>query len=87
MKRFMVFVGSIYYPSGGMEDFQEDFSDPFEAIRYAQKLYFESSYKWFQVYDLDQKKILLEKRYEPCHEDIFDSEKEKYLKSFSQESD
>lgn len=83
----MVFVGSIYYPSGGMEDFQEDFSDLFEAIRYAQKLYFESAYKWFQVYDLDQKKILLEKRYEPYHEDIFDAEKEKYLANNFLESD
>ena len=27
MKRFMVFCRSIYYPSGGMKDFDNDFDD------------------------------------------------------------
>ena len=79
MKRFMVFVGETYYPNPGMEDFKEDFSDPFEAIRFAQKLFFSDlQCDWFQVYDLDQKKILLEKRYDYK---TFEIEKEQFLKT------
>lgn len=84
MKRFMVLSGDGHSSIGGMEDFKEDFSDPFEAIRLAQKLFFtDLECDWFQVYDLDQKKMLLEKRYDYTK---FETEKEKYLNEISQET-
>lgn len=83
MKRFMVFVGECFYPNPGMKDFKEDFSDPFEAIRCGQKLFFEREYQWFQVYDLERKTILLDEWYS---EYSFGEKKERYLKEFSQET-
>ena len=78
MKRFMVFVGDIHYPSGGMKDFKEDFSDIFEAIRYAQNIYYSDDYQWFHVYDLEKKEIIYEKHYLNGN---YSNEKKQFLKS------
>ena len=32
MKRFLLFTGLYYYPSGGMDDFREDFDTLEEAV-------------------------------------------------------
>ena len=80
MKRFMVFCGSIYYPSGGMEDFKKDFEDVFEAIRYGQAFYFDDDYLWFQVYDLVKNNYVYEKNYsEDC--ETYYLEKEQFMKT------
>lgn len=78
MKRFMVFCRSIYYPSGGMKDFDNDFDDIFEAIRYGQNLYYAYRYQWLQVYDLEKKDIVYEKTYSDKN---FDLEREQFLKT------
>jgi hypothetical protein len=50
MKRYMVFIGRDYYPSGGMEDFAADYDNLSEAIGKARDLEpFERD--WSQVYD------------------------------------
>lgn len=79
MKRFMVFCGDIHYPSGGMDDFKEDFEDVFEAIRYGQSLYFQECQQWVEVYDLKNKN----KIYEKCYQNnvTFELEKEQFLKT------
>lgn len=41
----MVFLGSVYYPDGGMEDFKGDFSNLVEALGFA-NTYFDDK-KWY----------------------------------------
>ena len=52
-KRYLVFIGSNCYPSGGMHDLKASFEDRGEAIRYAKKIL--SGNKcyggWAHIYD------------------------------------
>jgi hypothetical protein len=49
MKRFLLFKGDNYYPSGGMDDFQGDFDTREEALQAAGT--WDRSWQWVQIYD------------------------------------
>jgi len=58
MKRYLVFGGATYYPSGGAEDFEQDFDSLMIAKAY---VYFLSESRWFDwthIYDGKQKAII-----------------------------
>lgn len=70
MKRYWSFMGNIYYPQGGMGDFQGDFDSLKEAVenlenilrtKYRSK---EWTYMWAQVYDT-QKRETVWSKYKP----------------------
>ena len=51
IKRFVIFAGHYYYPSGGWSDFQDSFDTQEEAVEAA--LHFYSIAKdWVQIIDL-----------------------------------
>ena len=59
MKRYMVFVGDIYYPSCGMNDFINSFEDKVSAIEFAKRKEGEDPWgKWSQVYDLEEQTVI-----------------------------
>ena len=39
MKEYLVFIGDVYYPNPGIEDFKKDFDDLDEAKEFANKRY------------------------------------------------
>lgn len=47
MKDYLVFLGEIYYPSGGWEDFRVDFDSLEEALNYIKSK--EPLYNWGHV--------------------------------------
>lgn len=54
MRRYLLFHGTIYYPSGGMHDFEGDFDSIEEAVEKLKALLDplgDSQYSWFQIYD------------------------------------
>ena len=64
MKRFMLFVGSNFYPSPGMEDFRSSFDDMAEACLEGDKLVnLETEDDWYQVYDLTEEQIVARGKY------------------------
>lgn len=56
MRRFLLFSGDFYYPSGGMEDFVSD-HDTLEEAKAAHVP--ESSMIWAHIYDTELRKIVL----------------------------
>lgn len=53
MKRYLLFCGSRYYPSGGMEDFEGSFDSPEDAKDgFIPELFYDS---WAHVYDVEGK--------------------------------
>lgn len=58
MKRFMLFGGRIYYPSGGMNDFIGDFDTLEEAEKVGKNFIKNEKWTWIEVYDLIEKKII-----------------------------
>lgn len=57
MKRYMVFGGSCYHPSGGAEDFLQDFDVEEAAVAFA-KGFATDALKWVHVYDTKDRKIV-----------------------------
>lgn len=65
MKRFMAFYGSVYYPSGGMDDFVGDFDSMEEALEAINRKNAEDStydtdevrwrYVWAHIYDTESR--------------------------------
>lgn len=58
MKRYFLFSGSFYYPSGGMGDFDKDFDDPREALlcattRMKTRKDWDDNDEWFSVWDME----------------------------------
>lgn len=63
MKRYLAFIGEVYYPSGGMGDFIGDFDTLEEAIIFIKKSVDESKYSetfeqqwgytWAHVWDTE----------------------------------
>lgn len=51
MKRYLVFSGDYYYPSGGWGDFDKDFDDLDEAVSHARER--RSQFTWAQVVDME----------------------------------
>jgi hypothetical protein len=58
MKRFLVFAGDFYYPSGGWGDFQGDFDSIDEAKDKLLKIH--KDWEWSQVIDSETKKEVVE---------------------------
>ena len=52
MKRYLLFAGYDYYPSGGMDDFKNDFDTIDEAIQYAKA----NKDDWQHIYDQQERK-------------------------------
>lgn len=50
IKRYLIFSGDAYYPSGGWEDFDTSFDDLDEVANYIKKFKGEH-FKWCHVYD------------------------------------
>lgn len=63
MKRYVLFAGSIYYPSGGGNDFREDFDDE-QAARKAlvDWLRIDGPLSWAHVWDTQTKTIIISER-------------------------
>lgn len=58
MKRFLVFAGSHYYPSGGFDDFMTDV-DQFEQARQYGLGYLKAEQSgWAHVFDVEIRKIV-----------------------------
>lgn len=56
MKRFWLFQGDDYYPSGGMGDFCGDFDSVEEAKELAGSSFFDD--QWSQVFDCEAMKVV-----------------------------
>ena len=52
MKRYLLFAGYDYYPSGGMGDFKNDFDTIDEAMQYAKA----NKDDWQHIYDQQEHK-------------------------------
>lgn len=57
MKRFLLFAGSDYYPSGGWKDFQKDFDTLEEANNYIGQNY---NADWFHLIDSKHMEVVRE---------------------------
>lgn len=62
MKKFLVFAGETYYPSGGWEDYCGEFDNLSDAIAHAESLGPSSDYpyRWAHVADVSHGKIVFE---------------------------
>ena len=62
MKRFSVFAGDYYYPSGGMDDFLDSFDELEVAKNYADNIKdcTNRKYDWYQIYDSERDYIVYE---------------------------
>lgn len=62
MDRYLVFGGTNYYPSGGMNDFKRSFASFEMALGYSRAIVDLDSTSWSHVYDLNEKKIVAENK-------------------------
>jgi hypothetical protein len=53
MKRFLLFSGDHYYPSGGWDDMVGDFDTPEDATAKGQELLRQLKTDWFHVVDME----------------------------------
>lgn len=65
MKRFLLFAGDTYYPSGGWQDFKKSFDTVLEAVKTAAGNTKDTDLKggtwdWWQVVDLETGKMVEE---------------------------
>lgn len=70
MNRYLVFVGSDYYPRGGIKDFVGDFPSKEQAIEVAVFTATQEGtypYAWAHIYDLVKNKIIQEFDYDKDH--------------------
>ena len=58
MKRYWLFAGHNYYPSGGMEDFVGDFDSQKDAKHSVLPEIKRSAYHWAHVYDTETREIV-----------------------------
>lgn len=59
MKRYAVFGGGIYYPSGGIEDLNDSFYTIEESMAFLKGRYEKEIMCWFHIYDLEDDKFIL----------------------------
>lgn len=63
MRRFLLFAGSLYYPSGGWEDFVASYDTLLDATVGAAKLDADRYvYMWWQIVDTETMKVVSEHR-------------------------
>jgi hypothetical protein len=60
MKRYLVFAGQEYYPSGGWDDFHDSFDDLEQARKAANEWVSDSGFYWWQIVDLTVGTIVAE---------------------------
>jgi hypothetical protein len=62
VNRYLLFAGSVYYPSGGWDDFHADHANLESAIENGKFITngAESSYDWFHIVDLETGKVVAE---------------------------
>ena len=58
MKRYLVFIGDVYYPFGGFDDFAGDYDGEAEAIDKAKTIK-DDKYQWSHVYDTKERKEII----------------------------
>ncbi len=65
-RRFCVFAGADYYPSGGWHDFRASRDTLEQAVQAAEKLMEDEflQYSWWQVFDMDQRRIVAQSQYQ-----------------------
>ena len=56
MKRFLLFSGMVYYPSGGWGDFDDSFDSLEEAKTAALKTFDDDGCDWWQIVDCETMK-------------------------------
>lgn len=57
MKRYLLFAGDHYYPSGGMDDFIKDFDTQNEAMVEAH-IIAGDSFRWWHIWDSEMREIV-----------------------------
>lgn len=55
MKRFIVFTGLTYYPSGGWKDFEKSFDTLIGALEYVAKC---EGFDWYQIVDIEEGRVV-----------------------------
>ena len=65
-RRYCVFAGAHYYPSGGWHDFRASRDTLGEAVQAAEELMEDEflQYSWWQVFDMDQRRIVAQSQYQ-----------------------
>ena len=64
MERYLVFYGSVYYPSGGVNDLIGSFNTKEEGVEKIKKQHKQESYRdtweyaWAHIYDTKEKEII-----------------------------
>ena len=56
--KYLLFVGDIYYPSAGFNDFHSEYDTFKEAEKVGESIPLRNEYKWYQI--VQNKKILKE---------------------------
>jgi hypothetical protein len=51
MKRFLLFAGSNYYPSGGWFDFRGSFDSIAEGVTFTEEITFSKRFDWYHIID------------------------------------
>ena len=60
MKKYLLFGGDNYYPSGGWYDFVEDFEELWEIYAHIKTAQREAGWDWAHIVDRDTKEIFLQ---------------------------
>ena len=65
-RRFCVFAGNDYYPSGGWHDFRASRDTLEEAMRAAEELSSGEGWTldWWQIFDLQERRVVAQSRYQ-----------------------
>ena len=63
-RRYCVFAGADYYPSGGWHDFRASRDTLGEAVGSAEELMEELQLSWYHVFDLDQRRVVAQSQYQ-----------------------
>lgn len=58
MKRYLVFIGAVYYPSGGFDDFAGDYDKEDDAKEKA-KTIGDDKFMWATIYDTKEMKEIM----------------------------
>lgn len=70
MKKYLLFAGDSFYPSGGVDDFRGDFDTKRLALEFLTKaLNTDEAIGWFQIVDYKTLKVLLEGNVDDINED------------------
>ena len=65
-RRFCIFGGPDYYPSGGWHDFRLSRDTLKDAVRAAEELSTgdAASIDWWQIFDMDQRRVVAQSEYQ-----------------------